>query len=63
VQYSVFEGYITPANLEKLRERMRRLIEAKEDSVRIYRLCDVCLESIERMGEAKPIDEPGLLII
>ena len=63
VQRSVFEGYITPANLEKLQARVRTLIDAKEDSVRFYRLCDVCLESIEHMGVAQPIEEPGLLII
>ncbi|HHY54207.1 MAG TPA: CRISPR-associated endonuclease Cas2 [Chloroflexi bacterium] len=63
VQRSVYEGYITPANLEKLRQRVRRLIDEKEDSVRFYRLCDACLESIEHLGAAQAIDEPGLLII
>lgn len=63
VQRSVFECYITTANLEKLRQRVRKLIEEKEDSVRFYRLCDTCLESIEHMGIAQAIDEPGLLII
>lgn len=63
VQRSVFECYITPANLEKLRQRLQRLIEESEDSVRFYRLCDDCQGVIERMGQAEPIDEPGLLII
>jgi CRISPR-associated protein Cas2 len=63
VQRSVFECYITPANLEKLRQRLRKLIEEREDSVRFYRLCDDCQSVIERMGQAQPIDEPGLLII
>jgi CRISPR-associated protein Cas2 len=63
VQRSVFEGYITPANLEKLRERVRKVIDDREDSVRFYRLCDLCLESIEHMGAAEPIEAPGLLII
>lgn len=63
VQRSVFECYITPANLEKLRQRLQRLIEESEDSVRFYLLCDECQNVIERMGQAEPIDEPGLLII
>jgi len=63
VQRSVFECYITPANLDRLRQRVERLIEAKEDSVRFYRLCDECLAVVERIGVAEPIDEPGLLII
>jgi CRISPR-associated protein Cas2 len=63
VQRSVFEGYITPANLAKLRAKVRALIDEQEDSVRFYRLCDVCLETIEHMGAAQPIEEPGLLII
>ncbi|GIW89758.1 MAG: CRISPR-associated endoribonuclease Cas2 1 [Pirellulaceae bacterium] len=63
VQRSVFECYITPANQEKLRQRLQRLIDEQEDSVRFYRLCDECLTTVERMGVAAPIDEPGLLII
>ncbi|HHW86811.1 MAG TPA: CRISPR-associated endonuclease Cas2 [Chloroflexi bacterium] len=63
VQRSVFECYITSANLEKLRQRLGRLIQESEDSVRFYRLCDDCQSTIERMGQAEPIEEPGLLII
>ena len=63
VQRSVFECYITPANLEKLRQRLSKLVNESEDSVRFYRLCDDCQNLIERMGQAQPIDEPGLLII
>lgn len=63
VQRSVFECYITPANLEKLRQRLGKLVNESEDSVRFYRLCDDCQSLIERMGQAQPIDEPGLLII
>ena len=63
VQRSVFECFITPANLEKLRQKVQRLIDEDADSVRFYKLCDGCQATVERMGKAEPIDEPGLLII
>jgi len=63
VQRSVFEGYITPRNLTALRQRLLRVIDAAQDSVRMYRLCGGCQTTVERFGVAEPIDEPGLLII
>lgn len=63
VQRSVFEGYITAQHLTALRQRLLRVIDAEEDSVRFYRLCRGCQADVERMGVAQPIDEPGLLIV
>jgi CRISPR-associated protein Cas2 len=63
VQYSVFEVYITPSHLEKLKQRLRKIIKEEEDSVRFYFLCQACRPRIEYVGQAKAIDEPGLLII
>lgn len=63
VQWSVFECYITARNLERLHQRLRRIHDAEEDSIRFYRLCGECRLTVERMGQAKAIDEPGLRII
>ena len=46
-----------------LRQRLLRVIDAAQDSVRMYRLCGGCQTTVERFGVAEPIDEPGLLII
>ena len=63
VQKSVFECYITPRNLERLQERVRKLYNEAEDSIRFYTLCESCKPKAVYMGVAKPIDEPGLLIL
>lgn len=63
VQRSVFEGYVTARNLAGLRQRLLRVIDLEEDSVRFYRLCGGCQAEVERLGVAQPIDEPGLMII
>ena len=37
VQKSVFEGYITEGQLNKLKNELRNIIDTKEDSIIIYR--------------------------
>ena len=62
VQYSVFEVWVTEAQLGKLRPQLAR--EVKEDgNVRIYALCAACRDRREVLGEGKPTEEPGLIII
>jgi CRISPR-associated protein Cas2 len=63
VQWSVFECYITNRNLDRLRERLLKVFNAEQDSIRFYRLCDACHPRIVFLGKARPIDEPGLMII
>jgi CRISPR-associated protein Cas2 len=63
VQRSVFELYVTPRHLDLLQARLGRLHDANEDSIRFYFLCATCRPKVVYMGQAQPIDEPGLLII
>lgn len=63
VQLSVFECYLTPRNWTRLQERLGKIIEPGQDSVRLYRLCDQCRGNILFLGRAAPIEEPGLRII
>lgn len=49
VQYSVFECITTPAEFEKLKKKLGKLIEP-EDSIRYYRLCEECLKRAEVAG-------------
>lgn len=53
VQYSVFECELRPADLEELKQRMRRLMRKEEDDVRFYPLCQNCLEKATMMGRAR----------
>jgi CRISPR-associated protein Cas2 len=63
VQYSVFECHITPRNLEKLQARLRKVLVADEDSIRLYPLCDTCRPKVVLLGSAKATEEPGLRIL
>lgn len=63
VQRSVFECYIEPRQLERLQGRLRRWLDAEEDSVRFYVLCESCRPRAECWGQARPSEEPGLRII
>jgi CRISPR-associated protein Cas2 len=41
VQRSVFECELTASELERLRRRLRRIIDPAADSVRLYVLCEL----------------------
>ncbi len=63
VQLSVFECYLTTRNWARLQERLGKIIDPDEDSVRLYRLCDQCRGNVLFLGRAAPIAEPGMRII
>lgn len=51
IQYSTFEcRFQTQGELEKLLTQVRRLLCLHEDSVRFYRLCGTCQNTIFRLG-------------
>ena len=51
VQESVFECDLASAGrLRELRKRLGRLVDASEDSVRLYRVCAGCAGEREIMG-------------
>lgn len=51
-QYSVFECEVLPADLRQLEERLRDVIDDKEDDVRFYVLCQECLGKVHVLGKA-----------
>jgi CRISPR-associated protein Cas2 len=62
-QKSVFEIYLNPAELEKLNKRLIKMINAKEDAVRIYDLCSACRNKVHSLGIGQPASAPGLIIV
>jgi len=56
VQYSVFECRLKPREIDDLRKRLKKLI-GKEDSVRLYFLGAEDVKRIERLGDARTVDE------
>jgi CRISPR-associated protein Cas2 len=63
VQDSVFEAYLTPGELDKLIGKVRKLIEAQEDSLRVYELCAACREKVRTVGRGRMTAPPGLKIV
>jgi CRISPR-associated protein Cas2 len=56
VQYSVFECNLKPRQVDDLRKRLRRLIDA-EDSIRLYFMSADDVKRIERLGDARTVEE------
>jgi len=50
VQYSVFECDLDKVRIQKLKERLGKLINTRQDSIRYYLLCKRCLEKMEIQG-------------
>jgi CRISPR-associated protein Cas2 len=63
VQGSVFEAYLTPAELEKLLKKIKKLIKGEEDSLRVYLLCGACREKVHTEGRGKVTPPPGVRIV
>lgn len=56
VQYSVFEVNLESKQVDKMRARLKKLIEESEDSVRFYTLCQACFKQVEVLGQGKPVE-------
>ena len=56
VQYSVFECRLKPREIDDLRKKLKKLI-SREDSIRLYFLGAEDVKRIERLGDARTVDE------
>ena len=54
VQYSVFECNLSARQYEKLLRELKRAANEAEDSIRAYRLCKECAQSVQTLGQAQP---------
>lgn len=59
VQYSVFECWLTAKELKTLKERLDKLHEAHEDSIRFYPTSD----AVAILGVGAVSEETGLMIV
>jgi len=62
-QKSVFEVYLTPPELEKMLQKLSKLIRSDEDAVRVYDLCTACRGKVHSLGQGEITSQPGLVII
>lgn len=51
IQYSFFECEMEKSMCASLRDELLRIMNLKEDSLRIYPLCDDCLRKTSSLGE------------
>ena len=63
VQKSVFEGFASKDYLAELEKRLEDIIDPKEDSIRIYRICADCTGEIKILGNGRIIEKVNYIII
>jgi CRISPR-associated protein Cas2 len=63
VQGSVFEAYLAPDELEKIYKRSQKVMNDKEDSLRVYSLCLACRGRITVKGEGRVTPPPSLVVV
>ena len=63
VQKSVFECEVTPEQFQKMKQRVGKRIETREDSVRYYNLCATCLGKIEISGLGEVKRDPPFYVV
>jgi CRISPR-associated protein Cas2 len=61
-QYSVFECFLTPVQFVKLQHKIEKLIEEREDSVRIYVLDARSLQKTIAYGSTTPRQEQAIVL-
>lgn len=63
VQYSVFECSVTDIELERMKQRLVKIIEPDEDSLRFYRLSGPREEVVDAYGRDGYIDFHAPLVV
>ena len=61
-EFSLFECFLTKKELLLMRAKLDKHLNASEDRVRIYTICDNCLGKIDTVGIAEPKEETSYLI-
>lgn len=62
IQYSIFECSLDNTLYAKLKARLNPLIDADEDSIRFYHLCESCKSKVERIGGIIPSEDDDFII-
>jgi CRISPR-associated protein Cas2 len=63
VQFSVFECTLTPANLQRMRQKLLSIIDHQQDNLRIYRLTGPRSKTVEVYGKDNWQDFEGPLVV
>ncbi|WP_420207937.1 CRISPR-associated endonuclease Cas2 [Candidatus Electronema sp. JC] len=63
VQFSVFEARLDRELLEKLVDRLEKIVDKSEDSVKIYPLCGSCEAGVRMIGQERRLREEDVYIL
>ena len=63
VQYSVFECLLEKELLEKMIDRLEKVVQEEEDSIRVYALCGNCEKGIKVIGQGEVTKEKKYYIL
>lgn len=63
VQYSVFECYLSLAEMRQLYQQVKRRVKPEEDSVRMYWLSEKAVSRVLTVGSPAPEPPPDVYII
>ncbi len=63
IQYSFFECEMEKNQLEELKNSLLEIIDEKEDSLRIYPLCEDCLKNVSSIGDGNIFVPQTFLIL
>ena len=63
VQGSVFEIYLTPRELQEMLGKAKKLMLEKEDSIRVYFICEDCRKKVKVLGQGTVNRPPEVLIV
>jgi CRISPR-associated protein Cas2 len=61
-EFSLFECFLTKKELLQMRAKLNEHLDARQDKVRIYMICENCLPKIETVGLAEPKEDTSYLI-
>lgn len=56
-QYSLFECFLSRKDLLQLQAKLAEYLVEREDSVRFYPLCAACVQRVETVGGAPPVED------
>lgn len=62
VQYSVFECRLDEKTLAELIDKLKPFPE-RNDSIRVYQICEACLRRVILLGKGKIAEEPRFFVV
>ena len=63
VQKSVFEAEAPREVIQEMIQRLDKVVDQREDSIRIYHVCQRCLQQVNFIGQAELTNQETVFIV